>query len=453
MGVRTTICGGLAGRLATCLAFALAVFGSLIAVSPPSATAGLYTVNACTPPPSAGTGDEFLLEIDPGTTGFGVSKTCGAGLSRIEQTARGAEAIGGSRWSLRAPEGTVIRALTGFRELTPWENSDIIWELRSDDAGRLDRISTSTPGGAVGYAVNSDLVFAGLVCARRPCLPRPGNTLSTSISLKNLVATLEDEVAPGVVIDPSRPVPATVRGTIEIPFVANDVGGGLAGAFLFVDGEIVASTVDRNDGKCTFPFRFVAPCKRDLRSSIPLDTTALSEGRHEVKVEVEDVGELTAESETISIDVHNTPDPVPPSPGPGPSPGAGPPPNANPRMVDRTAPALRRASLTRKRFIVGKARTALAAAAKATGGTVLRFASSEAGTLSIAIAKAKKGAKPIATLRRSISAGAGRVPLSGRIGKKPLRPGRYRLTLSARDAAGNISAPVVLPFTVLPPVS
>src|SRR4029453_8228402 len=102
------------GRLAACLA--LAVLGSFAIASPQAAFAGLYTVNVCTAPPNGGAGDGIVLETDPGTSGFGISHTCGAALSRMVQAARGAEAVGGSRWSLRAPEGTVIRTLTGFRE-------------------------------------------------------------------------------------------------------------------------------------------------------------------------------------------------------------------------------------------------------------------------------------------------------------------------------------------------
>jgi hypothetical protein len=445
MGARKTICGGSCVRgFATYFALALAAIGSLAAVSPPSAFAGTYTVNVCTPRPNAGTGDGVVLERDPGTIGFGIFQTCGAALSRVEQTATGAEAIGGSRWSLRAPEGTVIRTLTGSREQTTWENSDIVWEVRSDDAGQLDRIATSIPGGPVNYAVNSDLVFASLVCARSPCLPRPGNaSLMTSISLKNLVATLEDDFPPTVAVDPLS-IPGTVRGTIEIPFLAHDRGSGIFTVALLVDGGFFSVVTDPNDGKCMAPIRFLVPCKLDLSSSIPFDTTELSEGTHEVEVVASDIAGGSTIAGPFSVDVRNAPGPVgPPSPNPGPSP------NTNPsQMLDRTAPALSGASLSRKRFRVGKARTALSARAKAPGGTMLRFSSSEAGTLSIAIAKAK-GAKPIATLTRSIAAGPGKVPLSGRIGKKPLRPGRYRLTLSAKDAAGNASTPVALPFTIL----
>jgi hypothetical protein len=52
-------------------------------------------------------------------------------------------------------------------------------------------------------------------------------------------------------------------------------------------------------------------------------------------------------------------------------------------------------------------------------------------------------------LTRRIKAGPGRVALSGRIGKRRMKPGRYRLTLRARDAAGNSSQAVRLRLRIL----
>ncbi len=146
---------------------------------------------------------------------------------------------------------------------------------------------------------------------------------------------------------------------------------------------------------------------------------------------------------------------------------------------DKTLPLLRKVSLTHKRFRVAKARTPLAAGAKAhrkavARGTALRFTSSEAGRLSILIERARTGhvsgkgrkrvCKPVhkrprhgactaytrtATLTRVIETGAGRVAFSGRLGTRRMAPGTYRLTLTERDAAGNISKPVRLSFTIL----
>jgi len=124
--------------------------------------------------------------------------------------------------------------------------------------------------------------------------------------------------------------------------------------------------------------------------------------------------------------------------------------------TDTTAPQLRAVSLTHTRFRVAKAATPVAAKRRRriARGTVLRFTSSEAAKLAIVIERlpAPHGhgrARKLATLTRGVASGAGRISLSGRIGKRRLSAARYRLTLTERDVAGNVSKPVRLTFTVL----
>ncbi len=138
---------------------------------------------------------------------------------------------------------------------------------------------------------------------------------------------------------------------------------------------------------------------------------------------------------------------------------------------DTTRPVLSAVSLTHTRFGVAKARTAIAALVRGTG---LRLTSSEGGRLSIEIVRVGPGQKVhrsgklvctavrrpvkrgrctalthVATLTRSIGAGRASVALSGRIGSKALAPGSYRLLLTVRDGAGNVSKAVQRPFTIL----
>jgi hypothetical protein len=126
-------------------------------------------------------------------------------------------------------------------------------------------------------------------------------------------------------------------------------------------------------------------------------------------------------------------------------------------------PLLSAVSLLRTRFRAGKG-----------GGTALRLTAGEAGRLSILIERARpgrqvrKGGKltcaPVrravrrgrctrhvraGTLARTIGAGRNSVALSGSIGARKLAPGRYRLTLTERDAAGAVSPPVRLAFTIV----
>jgi Tol biopolymer transport system component len=119
---------------------------------------------------------------------------------------------------------------------------------------------------------------------------------------------------------------------------------------------------------------------------------------------------------------------------------------------DTIAPVLSGARLTRKRFRVGRARTPLTARVRR--GTVLRFRSTEAGAASVTFSRIVRGragrtrARRAGRITRRVAAGQVRIALSGRLGRRPMRAGRYRLTLQMRDAAGNVSRPVRLKFRV-----
>ena len=119
--------------------------------------------------------------------------------------------------------------------------------------------------------------------------------------------------------------------------------------------------------------------------------------------------------------------------------------------LDKVAPVLSNARLSHRRFRAGRAATPVAAAVPR--GTVLRFRSSEAGTLRIAIQRLRPAQRPrlrrVGTLTRRIAAGSGRIRLTGRIGRRALRPGTYRLRLTAVDAARNRSVPRLVRFRVV----
>lgn len=133
----------------------------------------------------------------------------------------------------------------------------------------------------------------------------------------------------------------------------------------------------------------------------------------------------------------------------------------------RVAPVLSGLSLSAKTFRVGKAATAISANArrrKVPTGTTIRFRLDKAATVAIKIERSlpgrKRGKRCVAptkklkrakrctryvkmgTLTRKGLAGADKVTFSGRIGKRALKPGRYRMTLvpSASGATGSSKA-------------
>ena len=138
---------------------------------------------------------------------------------------------------------------------------------------------------------------------------------------------------------------------------------------------------------------------------------------------------------------------------------------ALPPAVDGAAPGLTGVSLARTRFRVGRSPTAgTAQRRRAPVGTAFRFRLSEPASVRIAVQRAAAGrrsrgrclrptrrlrraprcnrfvaVRPGTITRRNLAAGRSRIGFSGRIGRRALRPGRYRATLTATDPAGNRS--------------
>lgn len=141
--------------------------------------------------------------------------------------------------------------------------------------------------------------------------------------------------------------------------------------------------------------------------------------------------------------------PDPGAPGTGPVGGGEPAPVPPPsRADDTTAPSLTGVSLSRSRFRVARRATATVAAARA--GTTLRLALSEAAHVRIALRRVRSGRLVRAgTLLRSEPAGPQRLAFSGRVGRRALRPGRYRMRITATDAAGNRSRRAGVRFRIV----
>jgi hypothetical protein len=501
------------------IAPALAVLALALIGSAPPATAAEYTVEVCTPNAPAGDGILLGTEGDPGPL---LSGGCGAAvLGGIRQGKPDGvvPSNGASSWTVVAPENTRITALELDQAFAHTTRSFLDWFLFSGNGAQLahlrdDRLDSEEqlPGPArVRYQPNSRSLTGVLICLEQTPLGCPGGEFV--VTLRNLVATLEDPFAP-LLFGPSL-AGATLRGVTPVSYNAGDLGSGVAGAALIVDGTEQPGVPDLNGGRCQRPYRFLLPCRLNVSSSLPLDTTRLGDGRHQVQVVVTDAAGQRTVSAPVTFTVHNAPvatgPPLiggkaavggqltattggwagapttfayqwlrcPATVGPGgdtsgcvPIAGAtgsqyGPThDDADQRnlvrvtagnasgsgsalsapseiVADVSAPVLTHVSLSRKRLRLGGP----AAAAK----TLLRFSSTEGGKLTILIDRIARGGKPkhVATLAATVKAGRSAVLLSTSVGSKTLAPGRYRTTVSVRDAERNASTPVRLSFLVL----
>jgi len=139
--------------------------------------------------------------------------------------------------------------------------------------------------------------------------------------------------------------------------------------------------------------------------------------------------------------------------GPGDPGGGGQDPLPDLPPVDLVAPQISGLKVAPARFGVSRRRTA--AVARVRRGTKIRYSLSEAATVQLRFQRAvtRPGSRrrwvKAGALRRTGVAGANRVAFSGRIGRRALRPGRYRLIVTATDAAGNRSNAKPLPLRVL----
>jgi streptogramin lyase len=138
--------------------------------------------------------------------------------------------------------------------------------------------------------------------------------------------------------------------------------------------------------------------------------------------------------------------------------------------TDTTPPVISSLSLTSKTFKVGKSPTKIGPA-KTAVGTKIRFTLSEASSVTISIdkvlpgkRKGKKCVKPTkalkkaknckrlkhsGTLKRIDPAGQNTEVFSGRVGKRALPPGSYKLSIVATDSAGLVSKTQTANFRIV----
>jgi PKD domain len=171
-------------------------------------------------------------------------------------------------------------------------------------------------------------------------------------------------------------------------------------------------------------------------------------------------GNETHETRVIAVDA------APPVLGP---PGA--------RPIDRFAPVISQARLSRSRFAVGPQPTALTAQRRrrAARGTTITYRVNEGAFVALAVQRVTRGyrvgrrcaarrprrvrGRRVRRCTRLVTRGTirrnaaplvvNRIAFSGRLGRRALPAGSYRFAIVARDAAGNVSRPRVLAFRIV----
>jgi hypothetical protein len=120
----------------------------------------------------------------------------------------------------------------------------------------------------------------------------PATAPGAKFELFGAELTLLDAASPIIPTAPSGPLvnsSANLSGWQPVTIAATDSGGGVYQALLEVDGSIVQTeTLDENDGHCRLPFTTVQPCKPSVSGTAWLNTAALKDGAHSLRILVND---------------------------------------------------------------------------------------------------------------------------------------------------------------------
>jgi hypothetical protein len=135
---------------------------------------------------------------------------------------------GDSHWTLSAPAGTTLAALTMTQSFQGFGSFYFTYDLSTPDGRLLERASTWGGGvpasGARMFVVNAPSVTDHFYCALSSC----GGT-GTSVVPTGLDANVEDDHAPTFDTAPSGSLLAGGRrGTKGVSFSASDVGSGIS---------------------------------------------------------------------------------------------------------------------------------------------------------------------------------------------------------------------------------
>lgn len=113
---------------------------------------------------------------------------------------------------------------------------------------------------------------------------------------------------------------------------------------------------------------------------------------------------------------------------------------------------LRRLRMTPRRFGVSHSRTsARRRNGRPAEGAFITWLMDEPATVRVSIRRPVTGHRtaPVMTLKRKANVGENTIRLSGRIGRRPLWPGRYRAVISGSSADGRKAAATTLPFRIV----
>ncbi len=286
------------------------------AVGPAAAQAGTWAQLVCAQPGGQPAPTEgFTSSTNGGLATNGCNPYAG-GLIAAVNSAVQLPPLAGAVWAYTAPAGSTIAGGSLSLSLyapggvayvatpTPaYDPADVLAACQAGFAcgGQVDGELTQTvpithPGGTSLYAIAACLVPGGGDCPAGgggAGLDAQVNLYQATIDLTNNATPAATGFAGGLIS------PGAVSGTQPLTFTATDPGGpGVYRVSVSVDGrDVYAQTPDSNGGHCASAgtdaagndeFLYAAPCKASLAVSVPVATSGLTDGAHELAVKVTD---------------------------------------------------------------------------------------------------------------------------------------------------------------------
>ncbi len=321
-----------AGALRT-LVVILATALLLATLAAGSAQADELTVFSCHDPAGEAVGHDGWVNSRTADEDLVAQDSCtaaGAGsLSlELEANAAGYENAAQTEWIFQAPPWASIASYTldlagsyaipstgggsGQAFVTASDESDPNYDYRNLGSGAQGAwvIARTPPAPVQSLTLN-----ASCDGQSGPC---PADARVSELSLTSAQIVLRDGTSPTVTELSGNLLPGnTVRGSGEADFTAADSGPGIYSAQLSVDGTPQAAVLlDGNGGWCvdlgetsdgTRSFAHPDPCLTSLSGAVSLDTTALRDGEHDVRLSVDDASGNATTAFNGTITTHNTP--------------------------------------------------------------------------------------------------------------------------------------------------
>ncbi len=298
----------------------LLLFASLLA-QPSTALAATYTVDSCQHPDGAYAGRDGWAPFYRGAYMY-YSDNCagGGGLDAAIEPTLEHNYDDVALWSFASPLGTSLQRISAIRSARA--GSDRAYGspetfIRAD-ADYIERCAApygcKTLSGTVDAPLNGQgRIDFGVVCGGGPGGRCPADT--TYVSLKRIQVVLRDNNAPNFSSPPTGSLTSStsIARVRTVNYSANDLGGGIYRQRLLADGrEVAAGPVDGNEGRCVrYPvgngFSSPVPCRTTVSGSLAYDTAGLSDGAHELELQVFDATDENKVVSSWTVQVDNAP--------------------------------------------------------------------------------------------------------------------------------------------------